>query len=167
MKNLLKTYYIYCEGFMTDIKTCSYQLLLIWNPKAKLKLSKITLSAISLSITIFQNNSKKQHSFIGVVQKTKWMLQSSMVVLLGTTVFRHNTSLWNHVCLNLLFTKELFNNIPLSIKTRSVSNLINMVLRFVTILLCDFFLMLKTVLQILAHKKSRNILNWFLFKNNF
>lgn len=69
---------------------------------------------------------------------------------------------WN-ICLNLL-QKNIFNNILLSKKTRSVSNVINVVLRFVTILLCDFFLMLK---ERLYYKflliKSRNI----LFKNNF
>lgn len=62
------------KNFIIHIKT--------WNPKAKLKLCKMSLSAISFSITVFQNISKKEHSCIGVVQKTKWMtakLNSSIV----------------------------------------------------------------------------------------
>lgn len=33
-------------------------------------------------------------------------------------VFKYNIILWNRVCSNLLLTKELFNNIPLSTKIK-------------------------------------------------
>lgn len=73
-----------------------------------------------------------------------------------------------------LIDKELFNNILLSIKTKSVSNLRKKVLRFVTIYLLfwvTFLLMLKKscITNFFHIRKSRNILNLFLrtFKSLF
>lgn len=91
----------------------------------------------------FKTSPKRSILLLEWFKRLNEWLQSWIAVLLGTTVFRHNTILWNHVCLKVLFTEELFNNIPLSIKIRSVSNLINMILRFATILLCNFLLILK------------------------
>lgn len=113
MKNPSKTDKHYCthylpttymKGFMTFIKTCSHQLF-IWNPTAKLKLCKMSVSHFTFNYwNLSKTSPKKSILLLEWFKRLNVCLQSWIVVLLGTS-FRHNTILWN-VCLNLLLTKN-------------------------------------------------------------
>lgn len=99
----------FVKDFMTYMKICNHQLLICnlryikmyshnYSSETLRQKWNSVVSHFTFNYHVsFKNISKKEHYFNGVVQRLNECLQSWIVVMLDTTVFRPNIILWNHL----------------------------------------------------------------------